>query len=197
MSFDSTGEQEQQDRQDALDMYRVSEWRSLIATMPNANEKLTAFHEACADIAGQFAAGRFAKPTGVDQLIDMAQVCGLTEAIGLPETERTIGEAFTKAEQDKAKKKPDAFTYVDIRNSLDKFPWDRTARLPLRGRAPRAHHRGIPMRCSLPRAEGGASGVSTTRRRELDHLRQCDAARLDEHMSADRDRRETARRRPL
>jgi len=130
MSFDSTYEQEQQDRQDDLDRYRLSEWRSLIATMPNANEKLTAFHEACADIATQFAAGRFAKPTGVDQLIDMAQVCGLTEATTLPEIERIIGEAFKQAEQAKEKQSAPPFTYVDIARELVPREWVVPDRVP-------------------------------------------------------------------
>ena len=78
MSFDSTDEQEQQDRQDALDKFRFAEWRALLATMPDAASKLETFQEAADDIAAQFAAGRFAKPTGVDQLDDMARTYGLT-----------------------------------------------------------------------------------------------------------------------
>jgi hypothetical protein len=100
MSFDS---QDQQERQDALDKFRFSHWRSLLATMPDANTKLTAFHDACADIAGQFAAGRFTKPDAVDQLCNMADAHGLVEAIGQPEVERIIGEAFTQAKPAQSK----------------------------------------------------------------------------------------------
>jgi hypothetical protein len=45
--------------------------------------------------------------------------------------------------------------------------------------------------------EGGAGRASTARCRELDHLRQRPAARLAQHLSADRNRRETSRRRPV
>jgi putative DNA primase/helicase len=105
MSFDSTDEQEQQDRQDALDKFRFAEWRALLATMPDAASKLETFQEAADDIAAQFAAGRFAKPTGVDQLDDMARTYGLTEAIGQQEVERIVGQAFVRAEQDAANSK--------------------------------------------------------------------------------------------
>jgi AAA domain len=103
MSFDSTDSQDQQDRQDALDKYRFSQWRRLIATMPDTASKLETFQEAADDIAAQFSAGRFAKPTGVDELVDMAQVHGLTEAIGQPEVERIVGEAFTQAKPPQSK----------------------------------------------------------------------------------------------
>jgi hypothetical protein len=69
-SFDSRSEEVQLDD---LDRYRFSQWRSLLATMPDAASKLETFQEAADDIAGQFAAGRFAKPDGVDQLDDMAR----------------------------------------------------------------------------------------------------------------------------
>jgi RecA-family ATPase len=129
MSFDSTDEQDQQDRQANVDRFRFAEWRALLATMPDAASKLETFQEAADDIAGQFAAGRFAKPTGVDQLDDMARTYGLTEAIGQPEVERIIGAAFTKAEQDKAKKKP-PFTYVDITRELVPREWAVPDRIP-------------------------------------------------------------------
>jgi hypothetical protein len=43
MSFDSTDEQDQQDRQANVDRFRFAEWRALLATMPDAASKLETF----------------------------------------------------------------------------------------------------------------------------------------------------------
>ena len=53
--------------------------------------------------------------------------------------------------------------------------------------APRAHHRGVPMRRDLPRPEGGATRFSPARVAELDHLWQCAAAGLAGHLSSGRE----------
>ena len=80
----------------------------------------------------------------------------------------------------------------DDRHSADQFPRHRAARLSGRDRAARAHHRGISVRRALSRAEGGAGRVPAARRGELDHLRQCAAAGLAEHLPADGNRREAS-----
>ena len=78
------------------------------------------------------------------------------------------------------------------RNPAHQFSRHRTARLPGRDRAPRAHHRRVSVRRALSRPEGGAGRVPAARRGELDHLRQRPAARLAEHLPADRNRREAS-----
>ncbi len=73
------------------------------------------------------------------------------------------------------------------RDPADQLPRHRAARLPGRDRAAGADHRGVPVRRAVPRAEGRAGGVPAAGRGELDRLRQCAAAGLAEHLSADRD----------
>jgi hypothetical protein len=80
------------------------------------------------------------------------------------------------------------------RHTPHKFSGNRAARLPGRDRAPCAHHRRISIRCALSRPKGGLAGFPAARCRELDHLRQCPAARLAEHLPAHGDRREASGR---
>jgi AAA domain-containing protein len=76
------------------------DWRAMIASMPDTQTRLTVFEEACSDIVSQALAGRFAKAIAVDELIEQAQLYGVTEYIGLPEVERIIGKAFARAERE-------------------------------------------------------------------------------------------------
>ena len=76
------------------------------------------------------------------------------------------------------------------RDSADQFPGHRTARLSGGDCPPGAHHCRVPVRCAVSRAEGCAGGVSAAGCTELDHLRQCVAAGLVEHLPAHGDGRE-------
>jgi hypothetical protein len=76
------------------------------------------------------------------------------------------------------------------RDSAHQLPRHRTARLPGRDRAPGAHHRRVPVRRAVSRAEGCTGRVPALVEGELDRLRQCAAAGLAEHLPADRNRRE-------
>jgi hypothetical protein len=51
---------------------------------------------------------------------------------------------------------------------LTNFRGDRAARLPCGNSTPGAHHRRVPVRCAISRAEGRAGGVFTARCTELD-----------------------------
>jgi predicted P-loop ATPase len=81
-----------------------SDWRSILASMPDIDSRLAVFADAIKDIAGQSVNGRYDKATAVDELVDQAAVNGLTDEVGLVEIERRIGEGFTSAEQNKVKR---------------------------------------------------------------------------------------------
>ena len=81
----------------------------------------------------------------------------------------------------------------DVRNPAHQFSRDRAARLSGRDRAARAHHRRVPVRRALSRAEGGVRRFLPLDCAELDHLWQRAAAGLAEHLPADRNGREDCR----
>jgi hypothetical protein len=75
------------------------DWRKIISTMPDIENKLAMFTDAIRDIAGQSVAGRCDKAVAVDELLDQALVSGLIGELGQTEIERRIGEGFVEVEQ--------------------------------------------------------------------------------------------------